>query len=70
MKYEYEESKRSKVEQFISENQDIQLSLRWFQMYEHMLYEDFGDQIIKAKRKDSNLSNFIKEKSIFFIYLF
>ena len=56
MKFEYQDSKKSQVEQFTSENPEQNLSLRWFRMWEHMLYEDFGDQMIKAKRKNSNLS--------------
>ena len=51
MKYEYEESKRSKVERFSSENPEFYLNLRWFRMYEHMLYEDFGDTLIKDREK-------------------
>lgn len=56
MKYEYEESKRSKVERFTSENKDFYLSLRWFSMYENMLYEDFGnDKMIKIDFKEKNI---------------
>ena len=34
MKYEYNESKKSKVEKFTSEDPNIFISLRWFSMYE------------------------------------
>jgi len=65
MKYEYEDSKRSKVEQFTSENPDMFLSLRWFRMYEHMLYEDFGDQLIKSKKAETSICVFSTFLSIF-----
>jgi hypothetical protein len=39
VKYEYEEKNKSQVEKFTSE----EVTLRWFKMYEHMLFEDFGD---------------------------
>lgn len=69
MKYEYEEGKKSQVESFTSENPDFFLSLRWFKMYEHMLYEDFGgENIIKPKKKNiKNCKN--SEQKIFGLFI-
>lgn len=38
MKFEYDESKKSKVEKFTSENPDKFISLRWFSLYEQYLF--------------------------------
>ncbi|EGR28531.1 hypothetical protein IMG5_173480 [Ichthyophthirius multifiliis] len=46
MSYDYNEAKKSKVERFVSENKDIIMSIRWFKMYENMLFEDFGDLVM------------------------
>jgi NADH dehydrogenase [ubiquinone] 1 alpha subcomplex assembly factor 7 len=42
MKYEYDESKKSKMEEFTNENKDQFIRLRWFSMYEQFLYENHG----------------------------
>jgi len=52
MKYDYDESKKSKVERFTSENPDFYLNLRWFTMYEQYLFEDFGDLAFREFREN------------------
>jgi hypothetical protein len=46
MTYDYNEAKKSKVEKFVSENKEIFISIRWFRMYEYMLFEDFGELVL------------------------
>ena len=63
MKYEYDESKKSKVEKFTCENPNFNLSLRWFSMYEQYVFEDFGDLAFREfKAEDPQNSKIIKMK--------
>lgn len=56
MKYEYDESKKSKVEKFTCENPNMFFSMRWFSMYEQYLFEDFKDLAFREfKPKEENL---------------
>jgi NADH dehydrogenase [ubiquinone] 1 alpha subcomplex assembly factor 7 len=43
VKYEFRENNKSQVEKFDSD----QVTLRWFKMYEQMLFEDFGGYVLK-----------------------
>ena len=53
MKFEYDETKKSRVEEFNNEDKENFLRLRWFSMYEHYLYEEFGEYTMKNLKKDT-----------------
>ncbi len=51
MKYDIAEQKKSQVERFSCEDPKRYFSLRWFKLYEYMIYEDYGDMILKPGAK-------------------
>ena len=61
MKFEYDESKRSKMEKFTCENEGYFLTLKWFPMYEHYIFENFGDIAFREFKPTGggNMSKFI-----------
>jgi len=65
MKYEYDESKRSKMEKFTCENPGMFLNLRWFSMWEQYIFEDFGDLAFREFKPATDASQ--SKKSFSFL---